>query len=142
MKLKTCSFCGKETSKLWYSQPKCCADFKCRKLYSELKPEKGIKTSEKKKVSKIKQFSDKKQKELAVYRKLRDKYMNNHPICEWCKIKPSQDLHHKLPRAYYLCDVSVFSALCRDCHNKCESDHESARKAGFKLNHLGQTTKK
>lgn len=90
----------------------------------------------KKKSSLIKPVSDKKKKELVLYRKLRDEYMKKNPVCEWCRAKLSSDLHHKKPRAYYLCDVSVFSALCRECHDRCEKDDAAARKAGFKLNHL------
>ena len=35
-KLKTCSFCGKET-KLFYSKPPCCGDWRCKKKYHEKK---------------------------------------------------------------------------------------------------------
>lgn len=135
-KKKICSFCGKEVPKLWYSKPPCCSSGSCMKAYNESKPKKGTNIPPSKRSSLIKPISDKKKKELVLYRKLRDEYMKNNPVCEWCKSKPSQDLHHRKPRAYYLCDISVFSALCRECHNRCESDHEAARKAGFKLNHL------
>ena len=137
-KTKTCSLCNKEFEKLWYSNPKCCPSGQCRKLYSELKSKKGTCTPEKKKTPRIKPISDKKRKELFLYRRLRDEYMKRHPICEWCQAKPSLDLHHKMPRAYHLLDVSVYSALCRECHNRCEIDHQAAREAGFKIDHLSK----
>lgn len=140
-KTKQCSICKTEVQKLWYSNPPTCPRQSCIAKRNAMKYKKGTNSPEKKKVSKIKPISDRKQKELVVYRKLRDEYMASHKICEWCGEKPSKDLHHKMPRAYYLRDVSVFSALCRSCHDRCESDHNAAREAGFKLDHLGVNKK-
>ena len=85
----------------------------------------------------IKPISDKKLEELKEYRLLRDAYMKNHDICEvkGCS-RLAQDLHHKKPRAYYLCDTSIFMATCRQCHTKIESEDSWARENGYKLNHL------
>lgn len=40
-KLKTCSFCGKNFEKLWYSNPKCCGNYTCKQKYHDNK-EKGV----------------------------------------------------------------------------------------------------
>lgn len=89
------------------------------------------------KSKRIKPISDKKLEELKEYRLLRDAYMKNHEICEvkGCS-RLSQDLHHKKPRAYYLCDTSIFMATCRQCHTKIESEDAWARENSYKLNHL------
>ncbi len=141
MKLKTCSFCNKEVPKLWYANPKCCTDFKCRAEYAKVKGKektsktKGSTLSSKGKVSKIQPLSDKMRRKLAEYRKVRDQYLKDNPNCEICGNIPVE-LHHKKPRAYYLCDVSVFMSVCRRCHNKIENFDGWARENGHKLDHL------
>jgi hypothetical protein len=85
----------------------------------------------------IKPISDSQSKRLAEYRKVRDEFMKTKNVCEvfGCYNKPT-DLHHKKPRAYHLCDVSIFMAVCRPCHTKIESEDSWARENGYKLNHL------
>jgi hypothetical protein len=74
---------------------------------------------------------------LKEYRVLRDEYMRSNTICEvdGCG-RLADDMHHKKPRAYHLCDVSIFMAVCRSCHTRIESDDIWARSKGYKLNHL------
>ena len=85
----------------------------------------------------IKPISDNKLDELKEYRLLRDAYMKNHEICEvkGCN-RLANDLHHKKPRAYHLCDVNIYMSVCRRCHIKIESEDAWARENGYKLNHL------
>jgi hypothetical protein len=85
----------------------------------------------------IKPISDKKAIELKEYRIVRDAYLKANPICEveGCSSK-EVELHHKKPRAYFLCDVSVFMSVCRKHHLKIESADSWARENGYKLNHL------
>lgn len=66
------------------------------------------------------------------YRKLRDWYMANHPLCEDCAVngisRPSEHLHHIRPistgatmeeRFELLLDWEHnFAALCHECHAK------------------------
>lgn len=55
---------------------------------------------------------------MAVYRPLRDKYLNEHPICEVhdCN-NPSNQLHHKKGRVgKLLYDDEFFMACCGVCH--------------------------
>lgn len=142
-------FCdvGRHTvDKLWHartkSRPSCCRQCLSRLKSSHQSNDNSKKVTlphSKKKVAKIRPISDKKQKELAEYRKLRDKYMKEHPYCEVgsgvCTSKAT-DLHHKKPRAYHLLDVSVYMAVCRSCHMAIERDDAWAREHGYKLNHL------
>ena len=134
MKTKRCSFCNKETN-LLYSNPKYCSDFKCRKLYNESKAKNSTNTSEKKKSPKIKPYTDKRLKELAKYRKLRDEYLKDKPFCEIqspvCTGRTTE-LHHAKTRRHHLCDTSVFFASCRACNGYVESNHAWAEERGFK----------
>src|SRR5690625_2837961 len=136
--MKKCSFCNKEVEKLWYANPKCCMSFDCRRKYNE---QKGKATKPKKR-SRISPISDKKQKELREYRKLRDGYMEANKVCEvrGCGNR-SVDLHHKVSREFALLDTDVFMAVCRDCHNRIEAEDKWARDNGYKLskhNYLGK----
>jgi len=138
-KPKECSNC-KMITVLWKSNPKLCL------TCSTLLKSKGILDSSPKqrsavlsKVSsgKIKSVSDKRLLALKDYRIVRDKYMSEHTMCEveGCNSR-EVELHHKKPRAYHLCDVSVFMSVCRACHQKIESSDSWARSKGYKLNHL------
>lgn len=62
-----------------------------------------------------------------AWRKLRDTYMHQHPICQEClkqgKITPATDVHHiKSPFQHgeinynLLLDYDNLMALCKDCH--------------------------
>lgn len=137
-KLKECSFC-KQPSILWYSNPPCCSKGSCKKAYNDSKGKSNTLSSKPKKTYKIKPFADSMLKKLAIYRPLRDKYLEDHTLCE---IKSSvctglaTELHHKKPRAYFLCDVTIFCASCRPCNDFVERHHEWAREKGFKIDHL------
>lgn len=125
--MKTCSFCKKDVPRLWYSKPPCCANNYCKEQYRRKKG---------KPKTKINPFSSKKLSEIAKYRPLRDKYMNEHKHCE-AKIRGvcthySVDLHHVKSREFFLCDVSVFMAVCRQCHTWIEQNDAEAQKLGFK----------
>jgi len=73
--------------------------------------------------SNINPVAPKRAKELAIYRPLRDKYMEENPICECCKEKPSSELHHRKGRmgelVYY---VLFFMACCTWCHKKIHAE--------------------
>ena len=65
----------------------------------------------------IKPISDKKSKELAIYRVNRDKFMDENPVCQYgnCK-REANDLHHKAGRGIELTNVDNFMAVCREHH--------------------------
>lgn len=59
-------------------------------------------------------------------------YLALHPVCEKCKKAKSQDIHHKAGRnGRYLCDYSLFAALCRLCHDWCHANGREARRQGW-----------
>lgn len=138
MKTKTCSFCGKESERLWYSNPKCCPSYACRKAYNELKSKKGTNTSLSTKVSKIKPISDKKAKELSVYRKLRDEYMKKHPVCEYPGCHSTNiTLHHMAGRiGLNLINIGNFKSLCMAHHRWVEEHPVEAKEMGLSINRL------
>ena len=112
MKLKTCSSCGIECY-LWKSTPKLCKS--CAVKNSMQIGSIKITT---KSQAKIKQFSDKKLTELAIYRKLRDKYLSDYPVCQFKDCQSTNvELHHKKSRKYFLCDSESFMSVCRIHHN-------------------------
>lgn len=84
------------------------------------------------KIYRIPKFSKKHLKKLSEYRPLRDKYMSEHPNCEYvgCSSE-SQDLHHCKPRDLHLCDVSIFLAVCRLHHNWIHANPKESRKLGY-----------
>jgi hypothetical protein len=92
----------------------------------------------------IKPMSDKMQADYIIYRPIRDRYMDEHPVCEvkGC-CKPSVDLHHKARRTGYadeesinkgfklLWDTRYFMAICRSHHTKCDEDPVWAEENGY-----------
>lgn len=63
----------------------------------------------------------------STWRKLRDTYMHQHPLCQDClgkgKVTPAEDIHHdKSPfkngeiNYSLLLDYDNLVALCKDCH--------------------------
>lgn len=94
------------------------------------------KTPEKKKIGNnlkrtpIKKVSDKKSKRDKVYSVLRQKYLEENPICQICNSVPSTDIHHKhsgADRAKYQNDLSTWMALCRGCHTEIHENPKWAR---------------
>ncbi len=85
-------------------------------------------------------------KDLEIYRPIRDKYMFEHPTCEvpGCS-RRSVDLHHTAGRIGYadqwardneikiLWDVRYFKAVCREHHNKVDTDPNWAKEIGIKI---------
>lgn len=62
-----------------------------------------------------------------TWRKLRDTYLRNHPICEEClnkgKVTPATDIHHLVSPFRHgevnynlLLDYDNLMALCKECH--------------------------
>ena len=137
MKLKTCSICNKETY-LWKSTPKTCKD-----CYGKLKSKDNTNQSNlpakpKSVLKRIKSVSDKKLIELAEYRVVRDKYLSEHPICEFhtcdCRVV---ELHHMAGRiGKLLTNPKYFKSLCREHHNYTELHPIEAKEMGLSIDRL------
>ena len=119
---KLCNECGGKH----YAKGKCKLHYK---MPSSLNP-KAIAKSKKS----ISKFSKKMLSNLRVYRKLRDKYLEENPVCEFKGCSSSQvELHHKKTREYYLCDVSIFMSVCRQHHKWIDENDKESRKLGYLL---------
>ena len=70
-----------------------------------------------------------------AWRKLRDTYMHEHPICEEClkkgKVTPAEDIHHiQSPFKYgeinwsLLVDKDNLMALCKECHGNIHASQQ------------------
>lgn len=72
------------------------------------------------------------------WRKLRNIYIKEHPLCEEClnqgKVVPSEDIHHiKSPfqngevNNNLLLDYNNLMALCKTCHNKKHNPNQAPK---------------
>ena len=96
-----------------------------------------IKPSNQKPIPKV---SAKQVDRLKEYKKVRDVYMKEHPICEaqleGCS-RQATDLHHGRGRiGSLLTDVSNFHALCAHCHHAIEISPSMAKELGLSKNRL------
>jgi hypothetical protein len=106
-RLKTCEGCNHQKP-LWNSRLRLCRDCFYRLNPIELKPRK-----------KIQAVSEKRKKELVLYRTERDIYMAHHKTCEaklvGCTVK-AKALHHTQGRTKNLRNQETWKALCDHCH--------------------------
>lgn len=122
-KLKVCDVCGKEKI-LWKSIPPTCKGCYYKHTHSY-----ALTNGKKVKVYKIRPISETRAKQLAEYRIVRDKYLKEHPICEYpgCN-KTNITLHHKKGRIRaLLCDIKHFCSLCHEHHRFVEENPLQAK---------------
>jgi hypothetical protein len=138
-KPKECSNCKKVTV-LWKSNPKLCLTcsnlLKTKGNISSPKP--PSKSLGKVSKGKIKSVSDKMLTSLKEYRKVRDKYMAEHTICEHpnCS-EPSTETHHQKGRiGDLLTNPLYFKARCHRCHVWAELHPLEAKELGLSLSRL------
>ena len=140
MKLKECSQCNQMVY-LWKSNPKLCkscAMSQSKRPILSLSKQRSPSEPIVSKV-KIKSVSDKRLLALKEYRVVRDAYMRDHKICEFPDCNEcSTDLHHKKPRAYHLCDVSIFMAVCRNHHTWIHDHDAESREMGLLMSGLSK----
>jgi hypothetical protein len=107
--IKICEGCN-------HPKPLWSAKFKlCRDCYYKLNPQTF------KPRNKIKPVSDKRQKELVLYRRERDVFMAQNKYCQAkvsksCTVK-STDLHHRQGRTANLRNQDTWLSVCRNCHD-------------------------
>lgn len=114
-KIGNCSICPKEDTLLYRRNPPM-----CKACYFTDKINRKKKSVTKPKIKFIAPVSKKKLEDLAKYRPLRDKYLQDNPICEVDDCDNlTTNLHHKAGRnGLLLCDVRYFMACCSECHPK------------------------
>ena len=125
-KVKFCDVGQHEVSVLWRARTKvqqsCCKN--CLGKVSERKP--------------IAPQSDKKLDELKVYRKNRDQYFKDHPVCEFPDCNSTRiQLHHKRGHVgQYLTDQRYFCSLCGHHHRWVEENPTQAKEMGLSEDRL------
>lgn len=125
-KTSICVSCG-HTRQI-YAKKMCCWCYeKQRKKIPLPKPKKQIR-----------KFSNKSLDQLKRYRILRDKYLEENPICQYPGCKNREvTLHHKRGRqGAYLTDKRFFCALCWPHHQFIEQNPQIAYKLGLSLKRL------
>ena len=87
----------------------------------------------KKKRTRIKAVSVKREQELKVYSKLRKKHLKNNPVCAVCKKKDATEVHHALHVRYgrFLNMDEFFISVDRECHNWIHDHPLAAIENGF-----------
>jgi|SRR6478609_247764 len=98
---------------------------------------KPVKT-EKKKPTKIKPRSDKRAKEYAEYRPIRNEFMLENPICQFkgCGRESTDNHHQKGKIGRLLIDKRWFLAVCREHHDFLEANPNWAKANGYSLGRL------
>ena len=88
-------------------------------------------------------ISNKRKKELAEYRKVREQFLHDNRMCEaglifaingvetGCTKEATQVHHVAKRRGKMLCDTSKFVATCHACHMYLESNKKLARELGL-----------
>ena len=106
----------------------------CQRCYWASKPKKPLPKPKKQ----IRKFSKKSLDQLKRYRILRDKYLEENPICQYPGCKNREvTLHHKKGRqGAYLTDKRFFCALCWPHHQFIEQNPQIAYKMGLSIKRL------
>lgn len=130
-KFGICSVCDSQDTLLYRRNPP-----ECKLCYLKGKMQRKKLNSSKPKPKKaILPTSQKRLEELAKYRPLRDKYLQDNPICEArfeCCTGQATDCHHVNKRGEFFLEVSTWMALCRSCHNHIHFvNPKQARELGF-----------
>lgn len=136
-KLKQCSVCKKQVV-LWKSSPKLCKDCATK---IKIEAETGLNLTVKiKRTKQIAPVSEKMQTNLAKYRRLRDRYFKENPVCEFpgCESKKIT-LHHRRGRiGAFLTDKRHFCSLCVKHHTWVNENPDEA----LKMNLVGSRLEK
>lgn len=88
----------------------------------------------------LRKVSQKRAKQLAVYRRARVQFLREFPVCEACLVidpdsipRKATDIHHMAGRiGEKLNDMNDWLPVCRDCHHWIH-DNPSAARAAFLL---------
>lgn len=88
----------------------------------------------------VKRFSKKRAKQNRLYLKLREKFLQDNPMCQvglpGCR-HTSTTVHHVAGRqGLRLIDVNNFLAACMPCHETIEHEPEMAKENGFSKSRL------
>ena len=104
---------------------------------NEFKPDPKPEPRKKKEKKPIKKTSKSRQADQRLYEIVRERYLNNNPICEVCGTTHSDQIHHKKGKiGSLLYNERYFLAVCFPCHRHIEDNPEFAKREGYSLNRL------
>ena len=78
---------------------------------------------ERRRYDKFERSPDVNKKNGRAWKRIRDRYAREHPLCEWCekngRLTSAEEVHHILPISLGgTHDKSNLMSLCKSCHNK------------------------
>lgn len=80
-------------------------------------------------------------KEDRLYMKLRDKFLEDHPVCQCGRpgcTNVATEVHHKKGHGIWYLIVATFLAVCHKCHRWIETHPEEAKKLGYSESRLAK----
>lgn len=140
-KLKTCKTC--QTNQYIWSHGNCKdCDAKSRHVGHDL-PKDSLRVNSGKKTKPwvaIASIGMKRQEALKEYRKRRDAYFKEYPVCEFPDCTSTDiTLHHMRGRiGILLIDIQYFKSLCGKHHRFVEENPETAQKLGLSMKRLNK----
>jgi hypothetical protein len=82
----------------------------------------------------IRRVSKKRAGQLRQYKKTREEFLKENPLCGVCKIKHADQIHHKRGRfGERLVEAEYFLGTCWECHAKIHQNPAWAYKNNFML---------
>ena len=72
---------------------------------------------------------------MVQYKKVRTEHLAQHPNCQVCEVRKSDQIHHRKARwGERLNDTTYFLAVCQECHYLIHADPAWAYTTGYLLN--------
>ena len=103
------------------------------------KPDPKPAPKKKKEAKRIRKVSKSRKSEKTLYLIARELYINQHPICERCNRKHSDQIHHKGGRiGSLLYDKRYFLAVCDTCHKWIEANPKLSKEEGWSISRLSK----
>lgn len=132
MKLKWCETGQHHVPSLWKAKGKTYLSA-CKDCWNRKKPKERRVTSKS-----IKPLSEKRASQMNLYRKNRDLYFKDHPVCEFPGCNSTKiTLHHMGGRiGDLLHDMRYFKSLCWPHHQWVELNPEEAKKLKLSVSRL------
>lgn len=127
MKPNVCKHCGAIDTHF---------SFQCSTIRKPIKSNKPLQST--KTIKPISPISNKRKEALKRYRRLRDKYFLEHPVCEFPDCTSTNiTLHHQKGRiGAFLTDKRYFKSLCMKHHRWVEENVTEAIKMGLSIKRL------
>jgi len=81
--------------------------------------------------TRIRKVSNKRAKEMKTYSLLREAFLLQFPICQWCTDREATEVHHVEKRGINYLNIDTWKALCHSCHKEVHDRPSWARRVGL-----------